>query len=280
MRKFLISMTIFAMALAAKSYAETPKRILSISGANTEILYALGAEELLVGSDTTSYFPEAAAKLPKVGYMRALSAEGVLSLNPDLIILTEEAGPPPVILQLEQTNVKMLKVKAARSLEDIKSNISMIGKAIHKDTKAQKLIAKIDQQKDHLSQMIAKLDGNKSYMFIMQHGGGSPMVAGRNTSADSIIKLAGGENVVTGYEGYKPLTPEAAITLQPDILLVTNRGLAQAGGLDGFKTLPGISLTKAAKEDHIIAMDALFMLGFGPRTADAALEILKQQENM
>ncbi|WP_420548600.1 heme/hemin ABC transporter substrate-binding protein [Curvivirga sp.] len=280
MRSFLISLTLCAFSFINLAQADAPKRILSIAGGNTEIIYALGGENLLVGSDTTSYYPEAAAKLPKVGYMRALSAEGVLSLDPDLIVLTEEAGPPPVIMQLKQAKVNILEVKAARSFDDIKENISVIGKAIEKEAEADKLIEKMNQQSDQLQLAISQQDVKKSYMFIFQHGNGSPMVAGRDTSADSIIALAGGKNVATAYEGFKPLTPEAAINMQPDIILVTNRGLASAGGLDAFKTLPGISLTNAAQQGNIIAMDVLFMLGFGPRTVEAATEIFKLQESM
>jgi len=102
------------------------------------------------------------------------------------------------------------------------------------------------------------------------------MVAGRETAADSVIVLAGAENAVTGYTGYKPLSPEAAVAIAPDIILVTTQGLQQSGGADGVLDMPGVSLTPAAKNKRIISMDALYLLGFGPRTADAAMELHRQ----
>lgn len=99
------------------------------------------------------------------------------------------------------------------------------------------------------------------------------MVAGVSTAADSIIALAGGQNAVSGYSGYKPLTPESAVAAQPDIILLTSQGLEAIGGSEGLRGLPGLALTPAVKNDQIIAMDALLLLGFGPRTADAAMTL-------
>lgn len=268
----------FLVVASTKSFGDVPNRVLSIGGANTEIIYALKSGDKLVGSDTTSYYPPAASALPKVGYMRALSAEGVLSLNPELVILTDEAGPPPVIAQLKQAGTNFLFVKPGRSLEDIKGNIKSIGFALGRTTQASDLIAKMEQEYVLLSNKIENQTAPKTFMFVMQHGGGAPMVSGTATAADSIIKIIGGENVVDGYEGYKPLTPEAAAQMQPDVILVTKRGLSQAGGMNSFKNIPGINLTKAAKEGHIIAMDSLLMLGFGPRTVQAALQLIEMQE--
>ena len=106
------------------------------------------------------------------------------------------------------------------------------------------------------------------------------MVAGVNTAADSIIRLAGAENVVTGYEGYKPLSPESATSLAPEILLVTSQGVEQAGGVDSIFAVPGLSLTPAAKEKKVVVMDSLLLLGFGPRTADAALELNRKSNDL
>ena len=110
------SLSIIFLLFSTAAFADTPKRVVSVGGALTETVYALGAGELLVGSDTTSYYPEAAANSPKVGYQRALSAEGILSLSPDLVIMTDEAGPPPVLAQLNSAGVNMLTLNAGRSL--------------------------------------------------------------------------------------------------------------------------------------------------------------------
>lgn len=256
--------------------AETPQRVVSIGGALTEIVYALDAGDVLVGSDTTSYYPEAAATLPKVGYQRTLSAEGVLSLSPDLVIHSEEAGPPKVLKQLEATGVALLRVDAGRSIDDIKANVRAIGAALDRDAAARRVVADLAASAAKLQKATAGRAGRKRVMFILQHTGGAPMVAGRETAADSVIVLAGAENAVTGYTGYKPLSPEAAVAIAPDIILVTTQGLQQSGGADGVLDMPGVSLTPAAKNKRIISMDALYLLGFGPRTADAAMELHRQ----
>ncbi len=266
-------LTCLLLLCALPTQAEEPKRIITIGGALTEVIYALEAQDLLVGNDTTSYYPAEADKLPKVGYQRALSAEGILSLNPDLIILTEEAGPPPVLKQIESAGISLLKLKAGRSINDVKQNISAIGKALHRMEQAETLVAQINAESEKLNVIIEKQSSLPKAMFILQHGGGAPMVAGIDTAADSIIALSGAKNVVKDYEGYKPLTPEAAVSLKPDVILITSQGLEQAGGKEGLLKSPGVSLTPAAKNGHIIAMDSLLMLGFGPRTAEAALEL-------
>jgi iron complex transport system substrate-binding protein len=260
--------------------ADSPTRIVSVGGALTETVYALGAGDLVVGSDTTSYFPKAAGETPKVGYMRALSAEGILSLNPDLVILSNESGPPAVIEQLKSAGTNMLSLKAGRTVEDVKQNIQLIGQAISKEPEATNLIAEIDGQAEKLKTAVANLEGRKRVLFILQHSGGAPLVAGQNTAAASIIELSGAVNAVTGYDGYKPLSPESATALAPEVILVTLQGLQQIGGMESVKNIPGIHLTPAAMQGNIIDMDALLLLGFGPRTPAAALELNRRVKDL
>ena len=267
-RFFLVWGLLVLLALPAA--AEAPRRVVSIGGALTEIVYALEAQEVLVGNDTTSYYPPAAEHLPKVGYQRALSAEGIVSLSPDLVMLTEEAGPPAVLAQLQAANIPILQLRAGRSLTDVRDAIRVIARALKKDQAGSALIDAIDRQTAELAKVTARHPTDKRVLFILQHGGGAPMAGGRETAADSIIRLSGAQNAVTEYTGYKPLTPEAAAALQPDVILTTARGLAQAGGKDALLAAPGLSLTPAARTGSLIVMDALLLLGFGPRTVQAA----------
>ena len=267
-RRFFLVWGLVLFALPAA--AEAPRRVVSIGGALTEIVYALEAQEVLVGNDTTSYYPPAAEHLPKVGYQRALSAEGIVSLSPDLVMLTEEAGPPAVLAQLQAANIPILQLRAGRSLTDVRDAIRVIARALKKDRAGSALIDAIDRQTAELAKVTARHPTDKRVLFILQHGGGAPMAGGRETAADSIIRLSGAQNAVTEYTGYKPLTPEAAAALQPDVILTTARGLAQAGGKDALLAAPGLSLTPAARTGSLIVMDALLLLGFGPRTVQAA----------
>lgn len=271
-------LTSLLLLCALPAHAEQSIRVVTIGGALTEIVYALEAQDTLVGSDTTSYFPSAAAELPKVGYQRALSAEGILSLSPTLVILTQEAGPPPVLKQIESAGVTLLTLDAGRSIEDVTQKISAIAAALNREEKAKELIEQINAESQKLADITGKQSSRLNAMFILQHGGGAPLVAGKDTAANSIIQLSGANNVVVDYTGYKPLTPEAAVSLKPDVILITSQGLEQAGGKEGLLKSPGISLTPAGKQGNIIAMDSLLMLGFGPRTTQAA-QALNQAYN-
>jgi heme transport system substrate-binding protein len=271
----------FTLILALPTYAkETPQRIITIGGALTEIIYQLDSGDRLVGNDTTSYYPSEAESLPKVGYQRALSVEGILSLKPDLVIYTDEAGPKSVMKQLKAAGVNLLEIKSGRSIEDIIDSIKIIASAIDKNDKADQLVTSLLEKKNNLEKIVSKQTRKQKIMFILQHGNGAPMVAGTKTAADSIIKLSGAINVVTGYEGYKPITPEAVITQSPDIILITEQGLQQAGGKDNLINNNALALTPAGKKRNIISMDSLLLLGFGPRTIDAANILNNQIKNL
>ncbi|MEH6525530.1 MAG: ABC transporter substrate-binding protein [Sneathiella sp.] len=278
MIKVLFSLVLVLISSAA--LAESPKRIVSVGGALTEIIYGLGAGDLLVGADTTSYFPEQAGQLPKVGYQRTLSAEGILSLTPDIVILSDEAGPPAVLAQLKTAGVSILQIQAGRSLSDVKESINIIGTALDKSEQSSALISDLELSSTQLDNAIAEQKDKKRIMFILQHSGGAPMVAGMGTAASSVIELSGAENAVKGYRGYKPLSPESAIAIAPDVILVTTQGLEQAGGKMSLLNKPGLNLTPAAKQGKVIAMDALLLLGFGPRTAEAAKELNRRTKDL
>lgn len=272
----LLFFFLFTFFVTSQGFAEEPKRIVSIGGANTEILYALGFEGQIVGTDTSSIFPKEAQSTPKVGYARSLSVEGILSLRPDLVLLNNEAGPPAVLAQLKQTGVPVLMTKAARSLADTRENIETIAEYLGAKAAKEKVLSKIDRDLALLKEKGAQQKKAPRVLFIMQHGGGAPMVAGGQTAADSILKIAGAENAVTQYDGYKPLTPEAAVKMDMDYILVTDLGVKAAGGMDQFLNLPGIRMTEAAKNKRVIVMDPLYLLGFGPRVGEAAFLLYQQ----
>lgn len=249
------------------------ERIVSVGGGLTEIIYALGLEAQLVGTDTSSVYPEPATKLPQVGYARALSAEGLLSLNPTLLICHEEAGPPAVLDQIEKAGVRVLKLRSEPSAENVEQRITAIANTLGEPAKAEVLIQKIRSElveaKNHLT------TNKPRTLFIYARSGGILNVSGTGTSADAMIRLAGGVNAISGYEGYKPLTAEAALLAAPEVILVTSRGLEDAGGVDGLLKHPGLAQTPAAQNRRVIAMDDLLLLGFGPRLGQAVGDLAR-----
>jgi len=257
------------LSVSLQAQEKTP-RYVSAAGAITETIYALGEEKNLVAADISSVYPEAATELPQIGYARMLSAEGILSMQPSLLLLNDDAGPPTAVRQLEEAGVPMLKLPNDHTPETAISRIEAIGKALGRSAEAQALVNTLRKELESLRLKVEATPERPRVLFVYTRGGALMNVAGTGTGAETIITLAGGRNAITGYEGYRPLTAEGAVTSAPDFILVTTRGLETAGGVDELLKQPGLSLTPAGKNRRVIAMDDLLLLGFGPRLGQAA----------
>lgn len=266
-----------ASLLALPAWATAPeRRIVSIGGALTETFYALGAQADLVGADTTSLFPAAAEKLPSVGYARALSAEGVLSLRPTLIVATQDAGPPAVMRQLEGARVPTVVVDADHRAEGVFMRTQRVAELCGRADAGRALVMELQRAWTQTRQIVAKRVQQQGavkpaprVLFVLSHSMSQVRVSGAGTAASAMIDYAGGVNALSGFDGYKPLTPEAAIAAAPEVILVTDQGLAAAGGIDGLLKAPGLGQTPAGRGRRVVTLDALFMLGFGPRLPQA-----------
>jgi len=248
-------------------------RLVTINGAITEVVYALGAEAQLVGTDTTSLYPKAAQNTPKVGYMRQLSAEGVLSLKPDAVISTTEAGPPVVLDQLRSAGVKVELVKTEYTWNDVGAKVRAVGRAARREEAARELQARLDAEWSQLTRQVAAKGGPRPrVLFILSHGP-TPQVAGLETAADSLIRYAGGMNPLAGFKGYRPMTAEAMAGAAPDFILSTDEGIQALGGVEKFWQRPELALTPAYRKRALVSLDALLLLGFGPRLPQAVREV-------
>ncbi|WP_378950521.1 hemin ABC transporter substrate-binding protein [Mesorhizobium sp. ANAO-SY3R2] len=250
-------------------------RIASVGGSITEIVYALGEEGKLVARDSTSVFPEAALSLPDVGYMRALSPEGVLSVNPSGILALEGSGPKEAIDVLKKASVPFVTVPDGFSHKGILDKIHIVGKALGADAKADALATEVDKQLTDAEALTSAIPPaeRKRVLFILSLQGGKILAAGSDTAANGIIALAGGINAVEGYSGYKQLTDEAAITARPDVILMMDREGGLAIDDADLYAHPAIAPTPAAQAKRVIRMDGAYLLGFGPRTAAAVKEL-------
>jgi len=262
-----------AAAAALPATAQQPPRIVSVGGSITEIVYALCAEKLLIGVDTTSLYPEAARKLPQVGYMRALSAEGVLSLKPTLIIATTAAGPAGALDQLKATGIEIMILPDHYDYDSVVAKIAAIGKVTGKVAEADAMIARGREAMTSLAATLANSSSRPRVLFLLSMTGGAPQAAGRDTAAAGIIKLAGGINAVDGYSGYRPLTPESVIASKADFVLVTRQTVEAMGGRQAILDQPSLNRTPAGRAGRIVEFDALLLLGFGPRTPEAARQL-------
>jgi iron complex transport system substrate-binding protein len=262
-----------ALALAppaAAAEAERASRILSVGGAVTEIVYALGEADRLVARDATSTWPPAAEALPDVGYMRALSAEGVLSVAPDLIVAEEGAGPPETVELLRAAAIPFVTVPDATDAAGVLARIRAVGAALGVPGKAEALAEKVGAELDAALAAADAAPGTpKRVLFVLSTQGGRIMASGTGTAADGIIGMAGGENAVTAFEGYKQMTDEAVAAAAPDVILMMDRGGDHASSDAELFAMPAIATTPAAEARAVVRMDGLTLLGFGPRTAEA-----------
>jgi iron complex transport system substrate-binding protein len=248
-------------------------RIVSVGGAVTEILYALGLKSRIVAVDTTSlYPPDALHEKPNVGYMRQLSAEGVLGLNPTLVLASDAAGPKDTVTVLEAAAVPFVLVPEHYSGEGVLEKVNLVAKAVGATARGSCLAVSIGRDLDALARMRGRVEHPLRVMFVLSFADGRPMVAGRNTAADGIIKLAGGVNAIDEYDGYKLITDEAIAAVKADVILAMQRPGAVLDA-DTVFSHPAFQLTPAAAGRRFVSMEGLYLLGFGPRTAQAARDL-------
>lgn len=258
--------------LAARPSAEALRapRLVTVGGGITEVVYALGAQDLLVGTDTTSLFPDAAQKTPKVGYMRQLSAEGLLALRPHALVAGTDAGPPVVLDQMRSAGVRVELIESDHSWDEVRRKIAAVGRATGRESAARSLQKKLDAHWASVSaQVKQKTRANPpKVLFVLSHTG-SPLVSGEGTAAHAVIRFMGARNALSGFKGYRPMTAEAMAAAAPDLILMTTQGLDAMGGADKFWQRPEIALTPAYRQRQgdrsLMHLDALELLGFGPR---------------
>ncbi|UXH77553.1 heme/hemin ABC transporter substrate-binding protein [Roseateles amylovorans] len=261
--------------LPQRAHAAT-QRIVSVGGALTELIYELGAEADLVGVDSTSLFPVAATRLPNVGYARTLAAEGLLSLAPTLIVATEEAGPPTVLRQLETAKVPLHVLRADHRFEGIVDRTRRLGELLGRPTQASALIQRLQKEWAVSQQTVTRLAAAHRaprVLFVLSNAANQARIAGTETAADAMLAYAGAVNALQGVQGYKMLSPEAAIAAAPDVILATTQGLESSGGADGLLRLPGLAQTPAGRQRRVVALETMEMLGFGPRLPQALTKL-------
>ena len=276
-RRWLLVLVGAALLVApARAQPADSTRIVSLGGPVTEIAYALGAGAHLVGVDVSSVYPEAAQALPDVGYYRRVPAEGVLSLSPTLVLAAADTGPPAVIDQLRSAGATVEQIPGEPSVEGAKAKIRAVAEALGRTERGAQLIQELEQDMAKARALRAQVEEAPHVLFIYARGAGTMNVAGAGTEAEAMIELAGGQNAITGFGGYKPMTAEAVAAAAPDVILMLDRGLESIGGVEGLVEQPGIGLTPAGENRRIVAMDDLLLLGFGPRLGKATLQLTRR----
>ena len=264
-----LAIVAFTLLVGCGETSQESKGVISIGGDITEIIYALGKIDQVIGRDTTSFHPESVTRLPDVGYVRQLGAEGLLSLSPDLIIASSETGPPEVVAQIRQTGIPFVLTEGGFNLAGLLKRIETIGKTLDAETEAERLSQSIIAKMQKIDKKLAAVSRKPKVLFLMSASDGSPMAAGKDTAADAIINLAKGENIFKNQSGYKAYSYEALADARPDIIMMMEHSLASLGGIETIQAHPALGMTPAARSGNILSIDGLFLLGFGPRLPEA-----------
>ena len=249
--------------------ADLPQRWVSAGGALSEWVSVLGGESKLVGVDTTSQHPQSLKKLPSIGYQRSLSAEGILSLRPDILIGTEEMGPPSVIAQVKNAKVHVELFSAQPDLPTLEKNITHLGQLLGAQAQAAQLLESYQQQLTAQKARVAELQAKRKtpgVLVLIGHAGGKPLIAGKDTAADWLLQRAGGHNLAT-HTGYKPFSVESLAGLDPEVLVFADRALSgEAAKAALFKENPILNSSRAAKAGRVLELDPTLLVGgLGPR---------------
>lgn len=274
-RKVFVMLTPFLLVLLSLIFSshkvsnQSAFKIVSVNGTMSEIVCGLGLESSLVGVDVTSTYPASLDKVAKIGHNRSVSSEGIVALLPNLVVGMENDLKPALIEQLSAANIKTNLFKQDLSVEGTKKLITEVGNYLKQPAKAAALIAQLDKD----IALVKKPAVKKKVLFIYARGAGSMMVSGTGTSVDKIIQLAGGANAVTTFVDFKPLTAEALVAANPDVILLFDSGLESIGGVDGLLKVQGISQTNAGKNKKVISMDGQLLTGFGLRLGKAMAEL-------
>lgn len=256
------------LVLSGQALADGPQRIVIAGPALTEIAFLLGAGDRVIAVDKHSVYPPEAKAKAQIGYFRSLAAEPILALSPDAVVATPDAEPNVTFDQLRSTGLAVHMAPDVRSPDAVSAKISFVGEVLGLTAKARELADAFDARLAKLKEAAAGTGKRPRVVFIMGIKG-APVVAGRDTVPHEMITLAGGENAMEAFAGYKPITVEALVGAAPEVLLMMPDRLEAAGGRDALLSRHGLQHTPVGKSKHVVTMDGAQLLRLGPRTAQA-----------
>lgn len=256
--------------------AKDTSRIAIAGGSLTEIVYLLGLEDRIVATDTTSVYPEAAQSFPSIGYVRALSTEGILSIEPSLLLSEDDAGPPHVIKQLKDLGVEIRTVPEEQTARGIIDKALCVAKILGANESERVSLERILQTEEARLDSIRKQLVDVRATVIFGINDGIPTVGGEGTSGHSLLAMIGLRNSFDNVSGWKPVSLESMVEANPQVLIVPQRALDISGGQKIVIESKSIQMTEAGKKEQFVVADTMALLGFGPRTLSTAADLAEQ----
>ncbi len=268
LRLYLALLALVPLACSRET-GHAGQRVVGVSKQINEFMYEIGAESVLVARDLTSIYPPAIRKLPSVGYHRALSAEGIISMRPTMLLTDGNLGPDAVVEQVKKVGIPVVIMTPGSTVDSAQALMAALGERFGRQRAADSVIAawKLDMSQA-LADSTRWADAPKPRVLVMHFGqlNNSYLALKRGSAADRIIGWAGGVNAVDSVGGMMRLTPELIARAAPDVIIATDVGFDRTGGAQKFATLPGVALTPAAKSGRIYRVDETEVMYFGPRT--------------
>ncbi|MFK8328989.1 hemin ABC transporter substrate-binding protein [Pseudomonas sp. BJa5] len=271
--KALLACAGMLLGQVANAAEVLPQRWVSAGGSLSEWVVALGGESKLVGVDSTSQYPRSLQKLPGIGYQRQLAAEGILALKPDLLVGSNEMGPPPVLEQLKAAGVRVQVLPAKADMPTLQHNLTELGELLGKQAEAKALIVGYEQRLQDQARRVKQAQQQQPaprVMMLLSHSGGNLQVAGKDTLAAWMIQQAGGQSL-GGHNGYKPVSNESLLALNPQVIIFASSRLqGDAARATLLEQNPVIAQTPAGRDGRVVVIDPTLLVGgLGPRLPDA-----------
>lgn len=284
--KKLLFLAVFSFLIPHIPYplyaSEAPKRMVVVGPAITEMIFAMGLGDKIVGADSGSNYPEAVIALPKIGPFNDVSYEAIMAISPDEVLYTPESAPAEVFVRLKKEGVKATRVGHDRTgLENLRETISVLASMMGAPEDGQVLLASVDESVVKLKAQQHKNPMPFKVLFVSAGVDGILRVHGRTTPAHAMLDLAGAQNVAAFHDGTRRLLPEQAHLYDAHIILTTNETLQRMGGASSLLMVKEIAQMPAGRRGHLVALDSEELLGFGPRVAGTAMklfEIFKGQQ--
>ena len=271
-RALLVTALAAAVTRADAQDAEAGDRVVCVSKQINEFIYAIGAEGDLVARDLTSIYPPEITKLPSVGYHRALSAEGILSMQPTVFLTDGNVGPNAVLDRLREVGIPIVVMDPGLTLDGAEALMTRLGHYFHREDATAKVLATWQGRMAAVERDAAKFQGQPHPRVLVMHfgqEGNTYLALGNGGPSEQVIKWAGGENTIARIGGMTRLTPEMIAQAAPDIIIATDVGFDRYGSAAKFAELPGVGLTPAGKALRIYRVQEDDLMYFGPRTPDA-----------
>ncbi|MFD1704013.1 hemin ABC transporter substrate-binding protein [Methylopila henanensis] len=250
-------------------------RVLTLGGGVTEIVYALGCGDRVVGVDLTSTYPPAARGKPNVGYYRRLSAEGVLGLSPTTIVAAEGSGPKETMDVLAAASVRLVSLREIERPDDIVARIGAVAAALGEEERGRELADAVAADLATLAEDIARIENRRRALILLGPSSGGPLTAAGVRSTGALaLELVGCDNAATAMTGWKALVDEAALAIDPDAVIVMATGAPVS--VEAVSRHPALAQSSAVRDNRIVVADALGLVGFGPRVAHIARAVARQ----